>query len=76
MNDYDTERESFAGKYLRSVDLKSQEIGGKVKLRWIFQMLCAKIRSGLNWFRSRPDKCFSHPGLEEDMARFSHRKGR
>jgi hypothetical protein len=30
---YDMERESFAGKYLRSVDLKSQEGGGKVKLR-------------------------------------------
>jgi hypothetical protein len=69
-------RESFAGKHLRSVDLKSQEGGGKVKLRWIFQMLCAKIRSGLNWFRSRPDKCFVLPGLEEDMTRFSHKKER
>jgi len=29
----DTERESFVGKYLRSVDLKNQEGGGKVKLR-------------------------------------------
>jgi hypothetical protein len=73
---YDAERESFTGKHLRSFNLKSKEGGGKVKLRCIFQMLCAKIRSGLNWYRSRPDKCFALPGLKEDMVRFSHKKER
>jgi len=35
---YDMGRESSVGKYLRRVDLKFQEGGGKVKLRRIFQI--------------------------------------
>jgi hypothetical protein len=38
---YDTGTDRFAGKYLRSVDLKSQEGSGKVKIKMDFpNMVC------------------------------------
>jgi hypothetical protein len=67
-------RENFAGRYLGNVDLKSQEGGGKKKLRRIFQKWREEIRSGLNCFRSRPITCFAVSGVEENMVRFSHTK--